>query len=519
MLAKGPEPRRIPLTPLGFEPVNSKFLAAGSSLLTVHFVDDTHALVTFAVHRLLKRLPECAPDDDDHTIEALLVDTSHGSVVARTEWRLHDHRQYLWSLGQGVFLLRAGGVISTFAPMVNLERNQPFLAHTVMETDRKVEVVLLSHDRRLLTLETSARRRSGAGEIPDGDHPVQIDFYRIQFAEGSGAVVKVVHSGVARARTGVMLPNDSNGFVSALDQGRGQWAFDFNEYSGKKHELALFDSSCPPHTSLVSPSEFVALACPGGTERKLLAAFNLSGEEMWQQQFYRGYDFPVFAFAPAAGRFALSRMITNSGSGAGASLVPEQIDSQSITVYQTDSGKQLLTLDLTPAARAGGNFAISDDGLSFAVVRNDSLEIHALPELSSKDRAAVKRAFATAPQAWEGPVDFAVTAGATPMQQPAPLNVPAGTTLPAAGGMQAAQLPATGSSGAGSSPANAADSVALAPAADTSGTARPAAVAPPKTTTASGDPDPDHPEAPRARPTLYTMPTDSPHPAPPEAPQ
>ena len=448
--AKPPEPRRLPLAPLGFEPVSTKFLAAGSSLLTVHFVDDTHVLVTFAVHRLLKRLPECPPDDDDHTIAALLVDTSHGSVVARTEWRLHDHRQYLWSLGSGVFLLRAGESLSTFAPIENLERNQAFLAHPIIQTDRKVEVVLLSHDRRLLTLETSARHRSNheasSTESADPEYPVQLDFYRVHLASEHGGQVKVAHSGVAHARTGVVPPNDSNGFVSALDQGRGRWAFDFHEYTGRNRELALFDSSCQPQTSLVSPSEFVALACSGGTERRLLAAFNLSGEEMWQQQFYRSYGFPVFAYAPAAGRFALSRMITSSGGTTSSTTTPEQIDAQSITVYQTDSGRQLLTLELTPAARAGGNFALADDGLSLAVVRNDVLEIYPLGELTGKDKAAVKRAFATAPEPSEGPVNFAATAASTPVQQPMPLNGAASVTQAVSVAASGASAPAAAGS-------------------------------------------------------------------------
>ena len=505
LAAKPPEPRRIPLAPLGFETVSSKFLAAGSSLLTVHFVDDSHVLVTFAVHRLLKRLPDCPPEHDDHTIEAVLVDTSQSTVVARTEWRLHDHSRYLWSLGHGIFLLRSGEVLSTFAPMANLKANQAFLAHTVLHTDRAVEAVLLSHDRGLLTVETKARRRSTQDEAsePVDEHPVQLDFYRVHLSANAADAVQLVHSGFAHARTGVALPNDSNGFVSAVEQGRGQWAFDFHEYGGKVRELALFDSSCQPHTSLVSPSEFVALACPGGTERKLLAAFNLSGEQMWQQQFYRGYAFPVFDFAPSAGRFALSRILTNSGT-TGVTTVSEQVDSQNITVYQTDSGKQLLTLDLTPMARAGGNFALSDDGMSLAVVRNDVLEILPLPELSGKDRAAIRKALATAPVPSDSQVHVTTTTGGPSVPEPQPMNGAGGAAGVAA--QSAISQPAHSATPSIRTPAPA-DASAAATSVDA------ALPSPRPQVTASGDPDPDQVEKPRPRPTLYTTPPDSPVPA------
>ena len=507
LAAKPVEPRRIPLGPLGFETVNAKFLAAGSSLLTVHFVDQTHVLVTFAVHRLLPRLADCPPEHDDHTIEAVLVDTEKVSVVARTEWRLHDHRQYLWSLGHGVFLLRSGARLATFAPVAHLEAGQPFLARSILETERTVEAVLLSHDRGLLTLETSARRRSGAvkGAEPEiaGEHPIQLDFFRVHLSGERWETVTFTHAGVAHARTGVALPNDSTGFVSASSQGSGQWAFDFHEYGGKTRELALFDSSCPPHTSLVSPGEFVALACPGGTDRRLLAAFNLAGEEMWQQQFYKSYDFPVFEYAPAAGRFALSRILTNSTT-TGGNAVPEQMDAQSITVYQTDSGKQLLTLELTPVARAGGNFAMAEDGLSLAAVRKDVLEIYRLPELTGKDRAAVQRSLAMAPQATDGPVVVTVSASAAAMTPPATLNGSGAastltSTRPAATTSTAGGSAATPESAAGSNtPAVAAASPMSA-----------AQTSPAGTTTAMGDADPDRPAKPRARPTLYSGPAES----------
>ena len=69
LLARGPEPPlRIPLEPLGFPPPFTQFLAAGSSLFTVHYIDDRHLLLTFTVRRLLSRLPDEPEDDRDYLL-------------------------------------------------------------------------------------------------------------------------------------------------------------------------------------------------------------------------------------------------------------------------------------------------------------------------------------------------------------------------------------------------------------------------------------------------------------------
>src|SRR5215470_4116749 len=116
-LAKGPEPAaRILLEPLGFQSVPMQFLLAGSSMFTIDFVDDQHLLLTYSTKRLLQRLRDCPPGDQDRVIEAVLLEVPGGKVLARTSWRTHDRGQYLWNLGQGRFMLRIRDTLTTFAP-------------------------------------------------------------------------------------------------------------------------------------------------------------------------------------------------------------------------------------------------------------------------------------------------------------------------------------------------------------------------------------------------------------------
>ena len=430
IFAKGPEPAtRIPLEEMGFLPMPPQFLLAGSSMLTLHFVDDKHLLLTFTSRRLLTRLPNDPPEDRDRNVDAVLIEVPTGHVLARTGWRLHDHGQYLWSLGHGRFLLRIRETLTTFAPLANLPAGQPFRERPFITTDRRIAGILFSPDSDLLIIETLARQptppsdsamtaspfRSVFGGNPaqgqsspdsqqeNGANAVQVDFFRVSMPAGNDEV-RVRPAGESHARVPGRIPTTAAGYIAILDQGRDHWAFDFNSYSGKVSELSPFDSSCRPSPLFVTRSEFIAFGCHGGRAAQTLGAFNLRGEEMWEQNFLDSYVAPSAVFAPASGRFALSRLITRGSIPDMDLPLPEFFGPQSIVVYQIDSGKQLLRVESLPVQRAGQNFSLSPDGLSFAVLHTGEIDIYSLPPLTPKDQAAVKEAQAMAPPETDAPV-------------------------------------------------------------------------------------------------------------------
>jgi hypothetical protein len=420
-MARDPDPAlRIPLAPMGYQAPTSEFLLAGSSMLTVHFVDNDHLLITFGLRRLMKREVDPPPDDDDRTIGALLVELPSGKVVARTEWRVHDRLQYLWGLGPGRFLLRVRDRLTVLAPMASPD--DPFHDIPLLQTDRHIVVVLVSSDGDLMTVET-IKRPEGAGRenvsvgtgAPADTAPVQSNFYRL-LSKGAGADQLVaVSAGAIRTARAIALPMTTAGFLEVLEGAKDTWMFNFNEHAGKVNELPAFDTSCFPRVTFVGHSEFVAFGCRGSDGKQDFAGFNLKGDEMWQQNFFEPYVTPTFAFAPAAGRFALSRVLVTASFDSDSTLPNSAVTGQEVRVYQTYSGRQLLHIDCSPVERAGQNFALSEDGLRLAVIRetlvhhaakNDleaytehstAVEVYALPQLTDKDRAAVKDAQALAP--------------------------------------------------------------------------------------------------------------------------
>jgi hypothetical protein len=533
LLARGPDPSlRIPLEPLGFQQLPTQFLLAGSSMLTLHYVDDKHLLLTFSTRRLMKRLPDDPPDDQDRPVDAVLLELPSGRILGRTEWRLHDHGQYLWSLGHGRFLLRIRDTLTTFAPLTNLNGGQPFRERPFIATDRRIGAIMLSPDADLLVVESIERKPPAptgfgstsapsyaspvpaASQAPDPT-PVLISLFRVSIPPGPGDEVGLHAAGMVRSRTPGRIPATADGYLAIIDQGSQTWAFDFNSYTGKTRQLSPFGSTCRPSPLFVSRSEFIAFGCHGGRAMQVMGAFNMRGEQMWEQSFMETYIAPFFVYAPSRGRFALSRILGHSDVNGSGSLIPEQLSGQSVIVYQTDSGRQILRVDCQPIQRAGQNFALSPDGMSLAIVRADAIEVYGLPPLTPKEQAAVKEAEVMAPEANDAPIRLSTTSAgssATTESTDQPeTQTPAATANP--------QPPGNADPSAGTAnPSNADSSTAThsaSPESANPGTHEPSGPVPPAT---SNQPPAQPPgedaaqpqEERRKPPTLYNAPSDPP---------
>lgn len=491
--AHGPQPDiSIPLAALDFQPPTQEFMLAGSSMLTLDFVDNQHLLLTFEVHTLLKRIPGDPPTDQDRNIRALLLELPAGRVLARTEWRLHDRGQYLWNLGHGHFLLRIRDTLTTIAPLANVSTGAFQQTPFIRVLDRRIGAMMLTPEADVLTVETrpdtsAAIASDSAGPpLPPDPDPVQVNFYRLPAPSEPAGKVPIVYAGAGRTNKLGTFPITAAGYLETLDQGHQHWAFNFGTFAGQTWELGAFDSTCRPIPIFVSHSEFIAFGCHNTPRPQVLGGFNMRGDQMWQQGVFGDYLAPSFAFAPASGRFAFGRIVTTTPLiDETQPLDPQLISSQTVVVYQAESGKQILKVDCSPVEVAGENFALSPDGLSLGVIRNGAVEIYKLPELTRKEQSDLKLAEAAAPK----PSDIPVHLGATPRpttasapEKPAPAATPAQRQTASAPPEQTQpQKPAA---------------------------QQQAPSVPPATTTSAdstqGSQQPEH----RKPPTLYTLPTD-----------
>lgn len=410
----------LPLESLGFYGVSRPFLEAGASMLTVHFVDDEHVLITHSLRTLVPRRKEATENEDARLVGADLVALPSGKVLAHTVWHTHDHGRYLWNLGRGRFLLRIGKELSVIAPLSRLATKEPFEPLKFPDRGGSPAAVMLSPDGDLLTVETQVREHKPkrlvfAPTAEDREeerraHEVVIDFYRLSGDGSEASPLRVSAAGALRAPEAIALPLDADGYLWIGESRRGQWPVVFHEFGGKAESIAPVLSSCVPRLQLVSRSQFLAFACQGTEDRVKLEAFGFDGHENWEESLSASVAPSTFAFAPEAGRFALSRIVEsfvpNTDPAAASST-----SAQEIRVYQTESGDLLLRIQATPAVKAPENFDLSADGRLFAVVRGAKLELYELPKASSRDLKDLAEARQFAPPPGSGPVHIGVLTG------------------------------------------------------------------------------------------------------------
>ncbi len=396
---------KLKLTDLGYPGVSHALLDAGASMLTVHFVDDKHVLLTYSLRGLVERIPGDPPTDDDRAVAALLLELPSGKILARTRWHLHDHGQYLWALGGGRFLLRTHSTLVAVAPLANLRTAEPFRQMPFAHSTDVVDAVLVSPEGDLVTLETSPPRKppplprpvnlTNAPAEKEPDPPETFRFLRVAGSGSPESPVRSISAGAVKTRSVGLLPVNGRGYLFAKSEKHGRWAMHFDSFDGETRKLSNVDSSCAPRMQFVSPSQYLVFSCRGTDEKIMISEFNFTAHETWEEPLSGSNPYAHFAFAPTAGRFAISRLVaTTAPQPTGTALAPggligdalDPLTTQEVRIYQAESGDLLMKLGCLPVARSAQNFDLAPDGLSALVLRNGVIEVYELPPLSARDK-------------------------------------------------------------------------------------------------------------------------------------
>jgi hypothetical protein len=436
---------KISLESLGYPGASQSFLDAGASMLTVNFLDDKHLLVTYSERNLVPRLVGDPEEHDDRLVAGEVVELPTGKVLAKTEWHMHDHARYLWPLGRGRFLLRIEGTLYTMAPLARMSGGEgavnPFERAVLPGRQAKPTLVYTSEDGGMLTVESQVGVAQKAIEVSNTTVVPQtvtiIDFYRLEGDGSAESALVVTPVGEVRSPEPFYLPITADGYMWPQPSGNGKWALTFDDFTGKTHPVATLDSSCSPRVEMVSPSEFVAMTCRGAAERIRMGSYGMDGTETWQED-VGDYGQPTFAYAPAAGRFAVSHRTERptppggvagllTGKGMGPSVPPGAVDQpvsegQEVRVYQNASGDLLLKLQVSPALKTAENFDLSADGTEAVVTKDGFVAVYKLPALGKRDKEDIAEVAKFAPAATTGAVRLTLLVG--PAANPARRKLP-----------------------------------------------------------------------------------------------
>ncbi len=168
-----------------------------------------------------------------------------------------------------------------------------------------------------------------------------------------------------------------------------------------------------------------------------MGSYGMDGTETWQED-VGDYGTPTFAYAPAAGRFAVSLRTERPtppgglaglmsgqgmGQGTGNGVVDQPAsEGQEVRVYQNASGDLLLKVQVSPALKTAENFDLVADGSEVVLTKDGFVLVYKLPALSKRDKEDMAEVAKFAPAATTGAVRLALLVG--PAANPARRRLP-----------------------------------------------------------------------------------------------
>ncbi|HYK37896.1 hypothetical protein [Alloacidobacterium sp.] len=372
----GPKPDfRIPIAPLGYIAPSSFYLTARLSSISLDFIDKDHLLFTFRMPGLMKRLPNDPPDDEDQMIHAIVLELPDGKVMAEADWRMHDRSRYMWRLADGHFLVRERS--SLYLTDSSLE------LHPYISVDTALESVQISPDRKLIVVEAEGKKQKPEtvastaptlGDPPPESKPVQILILRSE-----------TRTLIARAETlnAVEIPMVGEGRIEAIPGNQNRWLIRYLPFHGDARTITQVESACHPTEETMSSNVTLVMTCPRSGDDHQVFAVTLDGRTLWQQRWESRYIWPTFQLTQDGSRFAYSSLQVNHPVGIMDPIDETNIANQMVGVFDTQTGQLRLVKNATPILSAGQNYALSPDGLRFAVLRQGAIEVYDLPPGSS----------------------------------------------------------------------------------------------------------------------------------------
>jgi hypothetical protein len=381
--ADAPPPiARIDTAALDYHPLSSFYLMSRSSSSSLDFIDSEHLLFTFRVAGLMKRMPDCLPDDEDQLIRAVVVHVPDGKVVRSADWRMHDRGRYLWNLGNGKFLLRQRDSLKITDASLELQ--------SFLESTTALRLVKLSPDARLVLVESDLQRQpeqsqsdssSILGDIPQ---PVNKDVLMV--------VLRIADSSVllrARSLRVTDLPMISEGYVETLSAHGNHWMLRYRPFQGEPTVIGDVVSSCEPGETPLNDHTVIVTACGDHDEGHVLQAISLKGKTEWTYRWDNHYIWPTTATSESGQMIAFSTLKVARPVTAYDPFDETEVQAQRVDVLNADTGQLQLTQYATPVLSAGQNYALSPDGSRFAVLRENAIEIYDLPHVVSQQSEPV----------------------------------------------------------------------------------------------------------------------------------
>jgi hypothetical protein len=337
--------------------------------VAISYLGSNQLLFTFNPHVLVRRAGADSALPKLHIVRAALIDLPTRKVVRTTDWRVHDAKQYLWSMGRDRVLVHIGAELRIYGPNLKLERklalNGP-LAFVAVAPSGDYLAVGTVHERHSEVI----HRELAEAEDREPEEDVEVQVLNPDFR---------TLTRVMRSSRSVLPVLSDNGEIRIPMIGKNRWRIAEYTWTDQRHVLKQVASTCRPEVTSLPPDLLFVTGCDrlaDGKWYKILRADGklvLKGDSPSTEQGHSACGIAGSSFF-AVGVAELSKSLTIS-----SAFHSSDLKHLRVSVYRAQDGKKIAAVTISDPLPTVQTFALSPDDRRLAILENEQIAFYSLP--------------------------------------------------------------------------------------------------------------------------------------------
>jgi hypothetical protein len=365
----------LPVASLGFAASADQAMYDLDHADTISYLGPNRLLFTFNPHLLVPRTNADVDLPNLHVVRAAVIDLSTMKVLRTVDWRIHDTRQYLWSIGADHVLVHVGGELRLYDLNLKVQQRLPLngpLAFVAVAPSGSYLAAGIVRERHTGAIHRELREAED--REPEEDVEVKVldsNFHPL--------------ASVMRSSRDVPPVLSDGGEIRIPTIGKNRWRIAEYTWTNQRRILAQVSSTCRPEAESVPPNLLFVTGCDrlgSGKWFRMLrpdGKLVLKGESESTEKGHTASGTVGTAFF-AVGVSELAKAMDES-----SPFHSSDLKSLHVGVYRVENGKKITDVTIPDPLPTVQTFALSPDNRHLAVLESDQIVFYSLPEVSEHE--------------------------------------------------------------------------------------------------------------------------------------
>lgn len=364
---------RLSIADLGFSINPNRAIDSFGYDATLTYLDKSTLLFTFVPHNLRHRVQVGIRGVPVRTVRALLIDTTSHTIQHAYEWEVYGQGQYLWPAGNGRILLHTNQQLVLLGPDLKPIHSFPFdgvLQWASISPSGDHLVIGIMRERHTAALHQLITDQTRVE--PEEDVQVQL------FDRDFNLMLSATRSTSDRA---AVLSDSGELRLRALN--RHRWQLDEERWNHTTRHLITTTSFCRPTVTAQNSNYLFLSGCADYSGLRWYRMLRPDGHPVVKTQSPSG-EIEQAADTTSSAAFAVRVVKTVKPMYPGKVFNKLDLDSEKISLYRSQDGRQLFSTTTDDMPLIVQSFALSPSGKEIAVLNGQSLSFFAVADTQNQ---------------------------------------------------------------------------------------------------------------------------------------